>query len=397
MRIIVFLLLVLPGAARVTRARAAEPLPEAVPAPEWDAVFNRADGWIGGDAIYSTPLPGHDILWLFADTFVGQVRDERRQKGVRMINNSLARHARPVTGEPPQPHSIEFLWGTDENGPAAWILPDPKLRSAATDGSKRWYWLADAIVAPGVADHDRLLVFLWRIAPTNTKVFSFRNAGTALAVIDNPSAEWNAWRPKQFDVAHARVATDGPQGSIDVVWGSEIILDNTAIGQPRLLIYGYRQRKNKPNELILAQAPAAEIEQMDCWRFRTGDGWSDDAEAAAPLTTGITTEFSVSRIDSSPKPEWILVQSDSFLGDQIFIRRASTPWGPWSRPRPVYRVPNLDRSKHHFTYAAKAHPELSKPGELLVSYVVNSFDFGESSTNAEIYRPRFIRLILNTL
>jgi hypothetical protein len=27
-----------------------------------------------------------------------------------------------------------------------------------------------------------------------------------------------------------------------------------------------------------------------------------------------------------------------------------------------------------------------------VSYVVNSFDFGESSSNAAIYRPRFVRV-----
>jgi hypothetical protein len=63
----------------------------------------------------------------------------------------------------------------------------------------------------------------------------------------------------------------------------------------------------------------------------------------------------------------------------------------------VFQVPAIDQKKKHFTYAAKAHPELSRPGELLVSYVVNSFDFGESSTNAGIYRPRFVRVPITIL
>lgn len=315
-----FVLLLL-AAGFVMPAHAVEPVPVATPAPEWDAVFDRADGWIGGDAIYSTPLAGGDILWLFADTYIGQVRDRRRQMGVKMVNNTLARHPRPAAGEPPQSRSIEFLWGADDDQPAAWIRPDPTLRPAGADASKQWYWVADAIVAPGPTGDDRLLVFLWRIASTGAKVFSFRNAGTALAVIENPRAEWRLWQPKQFDVAHSRVAADGPQASVDVVWGSEIVLDNAATGEPRLLIYGYRQRKGKVNELILAQAPAAEIENMERWRFRTDDGWSDDVNGAAPLAGGITTEFSVSRMDSSSDAEWIMVHSEPFLGENILIRR----------------------------------------------------------------------------
>ena len=41
-----------------TASAAERPLAEAVSDPAWDAVFDRTDGWIGGDAIYSTPLPG---------------------------------------------------------------------------------------------------------------------------------------------------------------------------------------------------------------------------------------------------------------------------------------------------------------------------------------------------
>lgn len=46
-----------------------------------------------------------------------------------------------------------------------------------------------------------------------------------------------------------------------------------------------------------------------------------------------------------------------------------------------------------FTYNAKAHPNISRPGELLVSYNVNSFEFFEKIQEyPHLYRPRFIRV-----
>ena len=42
---------------------------------------------------------------------------------------------------------------------------------------------------------------------------------------------------------------------------------------------------------------------------------------------------------------------------------------------------------------AKAHPALSQPGELLISYNINSFDFSKDIKKfPHLYRPRFIKL-----
>ena len=43
---------------------------------------------------------------------------------------------------------------------------------------------------------------------------------------------------------------------------------------------------------------------------------------------------------------------------------------------------------------AKAHPALSGPDKLLISYHVNTFEFDEHYQNADIYRPRFITVPL---
>ncbi len=62
---------------------------EAEPAPELDALFARTSGWIGADGDYSVPLDKNRTLWLFSDTFVGEVKDGKRV-GATMINNSAA-------------------------------------------------------------------------------------------------------------------------------------------------------------------------------------------------------------------------------------------------------------------------------------------------------------------
>ena len=72
----------------------------------------------------------------------------------------------------------------------------------------------------------------------------------------------------------------------------------------------------------------------------------------------------------------------------------SEPWGPWSAPAVLYECPEMSRDQRLFCYGAKAHPTLSSGQDLVVSYVVNSFDFWQVAREAKLYRPRFVRLTL---
>ena len=45
-----------------------------------------------------------------------------------------------------------------------------------------------------------------------------------------------------------------------------------------------------------------------------------------------------------------------------------------------------------YIYNAKAHPHLSKEGELLVSYNINTSNFSENIQYGRTYGPRFIKL-----
>ena len=383
-------------------ARADEVLTEAVPDPAWDAAFDRSEGWIGGDAIYSTPLPGGDVLWLFADTYIGRVVDHRRQPGVRIVNNTLGRQARAAGGPayaPPRREDLSFLWDTSggPEQPRAWIRPAGAPADGPSTETAPWFWVADALVAPGRGNVDtapgRLLVFLWRMQRTGAQVMGFRNAGCDLAIVDDPRADWTTWQPRQLSISHGvSAATGDAPRRVEVVWGSEVLLDPESADEPHLLIYGYRQPLQGSMEMVLARAPSAKVEQMDTWQFRTASGWMPQLDDAVALADRMTTEFSISAVETADGPRYAMVQCEPLLGDHILTRTSATPFGPWSAPKAVYQVPDLDRAKKHITYAAKAHPEVSRHGELLVSYVVNSLDFGESATNAAIYRPRFVRV-----
>src|ERR1700722_11995449 len=59
------------------------------PAPEWNQMFQKTNGWAGADADYSIPLATNKTVWFFGDTFVGQVTGGKRIN-CRMIHSSIA-------------------------------------------------------------------------------------------------------------------------------------------------------------------------------------------------------------------------------------------------------------------------------------------------------------------
>ena len=52
-------------------------------------LFTRNKGWTGGDATYSVDLMNGKTLWMFGDSFIDQVSEDRSRPTFRLINNSL--------------------------------------------------------------------------------------------------------------------------------------------------------------------------------------------------------------------------------------------------------------------------------------------------------------------
>lgn len=358
----------------------------AFPAPEWDALFDRQSGWTGADGIYSIPLSGDErpgtagattTFFTFSDTFIGEVdENDQRLPGSTIVNNTNAL----LTGGDPDPGQIQFFWRTNAKGaPQAMVVP----KGARKTG--KWFWPADGIVVNG-----NLFLFSLRLKKADDPLFPFTLDGVSLLTSPADSVPpFN--RYKQIDTP-LYLPKDGSKGEIS--YGMAIFPNTEAAGAPApdgyLYIYGVRNDPVK--KLLVARVLPEQIANFSVYQYWTGTTWSSSIASAVPVADRVSSEFSVSPL---PDGRYILVFQLDTLSDKVAVRYADSPVGPWSDYTVIYTAPETSISPNVYTYNAKAHPHLSSPDQLLISYNVNTFDFLEHFTNADIYRPRFIWLPLN--
>lgn len=380
-------LLSLPGVPPV--AGASDANLSVAAAEEWSALFDRDSGWVGADGAYSIPLSGSEAyqrgsegrtLFLFGDTFIGQVKEEgKRQSGTTMVNNTSA----ILWGSQPEPEKAEFYYHTDDSGkPAALFVP-----STPEVGSERWYWPMDGTVLA-----DTLYIFASRIRRSkgDSDAFNFALDGAALlrTDVDNVT-DFRTYRQVE---APLYIQSKGDDG--DVVFGGAIMVNTkeAGSGNPDGFVYVYGLRNDRFNKkLLAARVRPDKLANFGAWRFWDGESWSKAIRDAAPLTERLSSGFSVSPLADG---RFACVFQLDGIGEHVALRIGESPVGPFGPVRKIWKPPELEMDEDIFCYNAKAHPHLSPPGQLLISYNVNSFDFGDHFRNADIYRPRFIRVRL---
>jgi len=371
------------------------------PAPEWDAIFARKEGWTGADGCYSVELGDGRTLWLYSDTWVGTIARGKHAEGSRLVNNSIGLQPAVINGKAPKRDSLEYHWGKPgkDGKPRAWIEPDLPLKADDPQAAgKSWYWLLDGCMISPPGGGKKLLVFLMHMGRKKEGgdgVFNFRMLGGALAVISNPLDAPSQWKITQAVNPHSR-----RKGSDDISWATALYSSGReGPGEPGMLyIYGIRDVKGLNKEVVLARTPAARADDFSTWRFFNGKSWSEKSSDAVKITDQAVNEHTVENISYKGKSRLVLVESQPVFGRHVLVRTAAKPEGPWSEFKKVFLVTNLEKGKHkRFTYAGKGHAHLSVPGELLISYVINSHNFWDMVGDASIYRPRFIRVPLDSI
>jgi len=88
----------------------------------------------------------------------------------------------------------------------------------------------------------------------------------------------------------------------------------------------------------------------------------------------------------------MLVVMENTTSGKISYSLSDTPYGPFEDYIQIYQTTEGSYLRDAFTYNAKMHPNLSEPGNFLISYNVNTKSAGALS-DARIYYPRFIRMI----
>jgi hypothetical protein len=357
-------------AATVTVEGPAPVIHNAQTAPDLNSLFERKSGWIGGDGACSVLLASGRVLWLFSDTWVGEVRDGKRFDATIVNNTPVIQEG---IGKNP---AVRFIVPHDANDkPAALLIPK--------EGGG-WFWPQAAFLEKG-----RLYLFLTQVEKTATSgAFGFRLIGQWLGIVSNSEDAPTQWRVEQVKLPVTEFL-----GQRERTFGAAVLKQGED-----LYIYGVEDVTEglwRQKHMILARVPVAAVADFSSWRFYREGRWLTDPAKASHLVDGVANDYSVSYL---PGPKcFVLVCTENGLSPKIIARTAPNPWGPWSAPALVYKCPEAGWDRKIFCYGAKAHPELAREDdELVINYVANSFDFWQVAADARLYWPRFIRAKLGT-
>jgi hypothetical protein len=256
-------------------------------------------------------------------------------------------------------------------------LPDGRpLAFLQPEDGAGWFWPYHGVRTP-----QGLFLFMLEIEPAEGPAgFGFKLVSTWMGKVENPDEV-----PERWVMARQKI----PWGHAKRLFGSSVLLRDGYC-----YIYGTADTSAGGwvrKQMLVARVPADRLEDFSAWRFFAGGDWVADVDQALPVCEDVAGEFSVSH--QSAVDRYVLVYTEGGLSENIALRFARQPQGPWGQPIRVYRCPEVDWKPQIFCYAGKGHPEIgAAPHELIVTYVANATDFALLEADARLYRPRFIKI-----
>lgn len=334
--------------------------------PEFPLEHGQADGWLGADAAYSIPLPDGRDVWIFGDTLYGQQRVVRGSTP-QMVRNSVGistcRHGR---------WQLRYAIRRDAEGhPVSFFQPQHP---------NTWYWALDGFVA----GRDLWVTLLCiRDAPAKTAAMAFETCGTDLARVPAPGADPQTWKTDYFPLV--------PDGAHAYPSATAVVDHRNAD------IFALYEKGSRP--LLATRIPLAGLldPRKNLEYLAKNGAWEPgfDPAAAEEVMHQGSPELSI-RYHPELK-RWLAVMFDpAAFSSKILLRTAAAATGPWSGGQVIYTVPAMQPTtpgydKNTFCYAAKEHPEFEH-GDLVFTYVCNTFDVPRLATDLDIYFPRVVRM-----
>lgn len=354
-------------------------------APEWDALFKRYSGWFGGDGIFAIPRSGIEYqevedstenIILFSDTMVGEIEEGELKEGFTMVNNSIAY----MQGKNPTEANITFHVDKDSEGKSQSLFP--MNLEIAEDGE--YYWLGDGFVNPS---NQNTYIFGYRVVnKPEYPVFGFDIMGGAIIKL-HADDRFPFRRQEQISFPFFYPIKPQVVGSFGA--GILVNTESSRVPNPDGYIYVYGVR-DPGKELLISRVLPAKFEDFDAWKFWNGKKWVRDYLKAEPVTDGVSNELSVTPL---PNGKYILIFTAGGVEPAVHMRIGESPIGPFGPIISIWDCSDAIEEPEFFAYNAKAHPSLSQPGELLISYNVNSFKFWDQvRDHPNLYRPRFFKL-----
>ena len=365
-------------------------------------------GWNGGDGVYSTTLPDGNSFWSFGDSFFGLISEFRN----RRRSSNLPRNAAMIqTGETSWHDFVvlnEYV-STDPNDrdhyykgktwlrhPNATALSQKEINEGSTD-SDRFYWPGDGTVI--WRDGQPVLQVLFGSIFGNMERDETALAEFALTGTPGDGEYMQLTRLLPQCVEYCGGYGSGIMESDD---GHTYLYGTTGTS------YGMGS--------VPVVARTANHDLTSQWEY-----WIADEEGTFAWQTETPSEEAIKRSDIS-EGQWVTEPSMMHYGDyyymvsqdglngNVYIYQSKDPWGPFVNRKCLYNVPDEQAQ----TYNCFVHPQLSRTGELVISWNMNAATLVTYSKNskgeivenapdgfwrnfndwesADLYQPHFIRV-----
>lgn len=337
-----------------------------------EAFDHRTGGWAGADGAWPIVLPDDRVLWLFGDSFIGEVNENNAlEPGWRLVISVQVQDGAcftPMTGGTTEAPESFF---PNEDGLLHW----PGGGYVDTSGPEPVVRVIAVGVVPGTLGE-----------PEANRVFTLSLPELELISID-----------------------DMPN---DVTAGDPNLASNVLHDGDTVYLYGNRVGSDDQN---VARAPADSIVNGP-YEYWTGDGWSEDASQAGPIeyndpegpgnrATGRVIPWGDGYMMSGKLGElWVFT-------DELYAWYSDSPAGPWTiveddngEPKDIGQHPGFPQSRWIYGgYLATDIPG-SSPEEPIVIFSTNGAgcedDGGEPCTpdndvtkNVYLYGPHLLNAV----
>jgi len=324
-------------------------------------MVSEVDKLSGGDGCISIDLGNKESLFLWGDSFLGEVTQNTRKTNAPLVfGNTFVKYKDGV--------STTFHGGTTEH-------PTALLSTDSIDGYKAVLWPEQGFVKNNI-----LHLVLSNIVFTGTGTWDFY---------------WNSSTYCRLSLPDFKL--------IDKVPLSARFLGNIPFGYGFLpfkdYMYFYGVKTDTIDRLSRLYVARAKVmnDKLANYEFFAAGKWLTDANKALPLKgvdVGVSEQFSVFPYNN----HYILITQEKGLGtNDIYSFIADSPTGPWYNKKKIYSTPEPVKNPAVFSYNAMAHPQFIRNGEVLISYCVNAMNIPDLFSDASIYRPRFFWVKLSDL
>ncbi|MHB8137386.1 MAG: DUF4185 domain-containing protein [Smithellaceae bacterium] len=352
-----------------------EKYPVQLPQAQCLPSFPDQDGWYGADGAYSIRLDEKRTLWLFGDTFVSEEQKRKDRIGMDVL---LGTTVAISTCSENATFKIKYY------------LKKKNGKFVSSFGDNEFLWPQDPFIAQGVL-YIPLLIIVG--LPENPPPFNFKIGGHKIVRIkdfrdENP----NLWPVDYLDWTQALAP------GIEALATTSVVHDQYVYFYP---LYRYTKDNVNISGNILARIPIDHLSNpTNHFEYLTkNNGWQKKLH---PKEVKIIFSADLSELSvryHAEDQQWMAVYlTPEKKGHQLLYSTARSLEGPWSTPSVLIEtIAEVDPAsplydQHSFCYAGKEHRQFAQNGNIVITYVCNSFEdinYQESfiRKNIFLYRP----------